>query len=216
VLKEKKPYSNRPNAHLKPIDFDLEYKQFQKKFQKGFTRPIEFEDFLSYCLYPKVFEQAHDKHKLYGSLSHLPTKNFFYGVQSDEEMQVELQPGKTIMVKLLSISHPNENGIRLVFFKVNGENRYVEIADNSLNIKKEEHIKADLEDSNQMGAPLQGSLYKVLVKKGQKIKENDPLFIIEAMKMETTVVATNSGTIKSITLNSGAMVKQDDLILSIE
>ncbi len=216
ILKDKKPYTDRPNAHLEPIVFDSAFKAFAKKFQKGFTRPIEFEDFLSYCLYPKVFEEAHKKYKLYGSLSGLPTKSFFYGMSSDEEIVVTLQPGKTIIIKLLSVSNPNEDGIRLVFFRVNGENRYVEVHDKKLNIKKEEHIKIDHENSNEIGAPLQGSLYKVLVKKGQNVKENESLFIIEAMKMETTVVATKSGKIKSITLTSGTMVKQDDLILTME
>ena len=216
ILKNKKPYKNRPNAHLKPIDFDVEYEAFRKKFQKGFTRDIEFEDFLSYSLYPKVFEEAHEKHKLYGSLATIPTKNFFYGVKRREEALVELQPGKTIVVKLLSVSSANEEGIRIVFFKVNGENRYVEVKDKSLKIKSIEHAKIDVNDVGQVGAPLQGSLYKVLVKKGDKIKENDPLFIIEAMKMETTVTAVKAGKVKSVTLTSGIMVKQDDLILTLE
>jgi len=216
ILKNKKAYKNRPNAHLKPIDFDTEYETFQKKFQKGFTRPIEFEDFLSYSLYPRVFEQAHEQYKKYGNLGILPTKNFFYGMKPREEALIELEPGKTIVVKLLSIGSPNEEGIRLVFFKVNGENRYVEVKDSKLGIIKEEFIKIDTNDPNQVGAPLQGSLYKVLVKKGQKIKENDPLFIIEAMKMETTVTAVKAGKIKSVTLTAGVMVKQDDLILTLE
>ena len=216
VLKNKKAYKNRPNAHLEPIDFDNAYQDFQKKFQKGFTRDIEFEDFLSYSLYPRVFEQAHEQYKKYGNLAILPTKNFFYGMKLREEALIELEPGKTIVVKLLSVGSPNEEGIRLVFFKVNGENRYVEVKDNALDIKKIEFIKADAEDVNQVGAPLQGSLYKVLVKKGQKIKENDPLFIIEAMKMETTVTAVKAGKVKSVTLNAGVMVMQDDLILTLE
>jgi pyruvate carboxylase len=216
ILRDKKPYKNRPNAHLKPIDFDLDYEAFRKKFQKGFTRPIEFEDFLSHCLYPKVFEQAHEKHKLYGSLATIPTKNFFYGVKRREETLVELEPGKTIVVKLLSVSSANEEGFRTVFFKVNGENRYVEIKDKSLKIESTEHVKIDANDVDQVGAPLQGSLYKVLVKKGDLIKENDPLFIIEAMKMETTVTAIKKGKVKSITLIAGVMVKQDDLILTLE
>ncbi len=216
ILRDKKSYKNRPNAHLEPIDFDVDYEAFSKKFQKGFTRPIEFEDFLSYCLYPKVFEQAHEKHKLYGSLATIPSKNFFYGVKLRKEALIELQPGKTIVVKLLSVGSANEEGIRIVFFKVNGENRYVEIKDKSLKIESTEHIKADVSDSNQIGAPLQGSLYKVLVKKGDLIKENDPLFIIEAMKMETTVTAIKKGKVNAITLMAGVMVKQDDLILTLE
>ncbi len=86
-----------------------------------------------------------------------------------EETLIELEPGKTIIVKLLSVSIPNEEGMRTVFFKVNGENRILEVFDKSLNIKKVENIKIDASISDQIGAPFQGSLYKVLVKKGQEV-----------------------------------------------
>jgi len=216
ILKNQKPYTNRPNAHLDPIDFTGAYTTFHKKFQRGFSRPIEFEDFLSFSLYPRVFEDAHEKYKKYGNLAILPTVNFFYGMKVQEETLVELEPGKTIIVKLLSIGNPNHEGIRTIFFKVNGENRFVEIKDASLNITKHENEKADIADSNQMAAPLQGSLYKVLVKKGQKVEENDHLFIIEAMKMETTVTATKTGTVKSVSLKPGTMVLKGDLVVTLE
>ncbi|NNL83594.1 MAG: pyruvate carboxylase subunit B, partial [Winogradskyella sp.] len=215
ILKDKKPYTDRPNAHLKPIDFDKEYKAFKKTYQKGFTRAIELEDFLSYTLYPKVFNDAHENYKKYGNIALIPTKNFFYGMQLQEETLVELQPGKTLIIKLLSVGIPNDEGKRIVFFKVNGENRYVEVLDTSLNIKKQENAKADPEDTNDIGAPLQGSLYKVLVKKGDTVKENDALFVIEAMKMETTVTAHKAGKIKSVSLSEGSMVMQDDLVMTI-
>lgn len=216
ILKNRKPYTNRPNAHLEPIDFDLEFKAFKKKFQKGFTRDIEMEDFLSYTLYPKVFEQAHENYKKYGNIALVPTKNFFYGMTLGEEILIELEVGKTVIIKLLSVGIPDTAGMRTVFFKVNGENRFVDILDTSLNLKLEVNAKIDPADTDQIGAPLQGSLYKVMVKKGQEIKENDPLFIIEAMKMETTVTAFKAGKVKSVSLKDGAMVKQDDLIITIE
>ncbi|MCF6308286.1 MAG: pyruvate carboxylase [Flavobacteriaceae bacterium] len=216
ILKNQKPYKNRPNAHLEPIDFEVAFEAFRKKYQKGFSREIEFEDFLSYTLYPRVFDQAHENYKKYGNLAILPTINFFYGMKIQEEAIIELEPGKVIIVKLLSVSSPNEEGMRTVFFKINGENRVVEINDKALNIKKVENVKADENNPNEIGSPLQGSLYKILVKKGQKVKENDPLFIIEAMKMETTVTAHHAGKIKSITLKAGEMVMQDDLVLSVE
>ena len=215
ILKNKKAYTDRPNAHLQPIDFTTEYATFKNKFQKGFTRAIEEEDFLSYTLYPKVFEQAHSNYKKYGNLALIPTKNFFYGMKPGEETLIELEVGKTIIVKLLSISVPNDEGKRTVFFKVNGENRFVDILDTSLNIKIEENTKIDLSDANQIGAPLQGLLYKVMVSKGQIVKENDALFVIEAMKMETTVTASKPGKIKFLALKEGSMVKQDDLVMTI-
>ncbi len=216
ILRNTDPYTDRPNAHLEPIDFDTEYAAFRKKFQKGFSRPIEFEDFLSYSLYPRVFEQAHEKYKLYGNLAILPTKNFFYGMKLREEAIIELEEGKTIIVKLLSVGIPNDEGIRIVFFSVNGENRFVEIKDKSIKVEKEIHIPADPEDANQYGAPLQGMLYKMLVKKGQEIEENEPLFVIEAMKMETTVTANKAGKVKSITLKPGTMLMKGDLVVTVD
>ena len=216
ILKNQSAYTDRPNAHLEPIDFDAEFEVFKKKFQKGFSRPIEFEDFLSYSLYPRVFEDAHEKYKLYGNTAILASTNFFYGMKLQEEAIIELEPGKSIIVKLLSIGIPNEDGVRIVFFSVNGENRFVDIKDKSILVKKEVNIKADLQDPHQFGAPLQGSLYKVLVKKGQEVKKNDHLFIIEAMKMETTITANKPGMVKSISLKPGAMVMKDDLILTLE
>ena len=216
VLKNIKPYKNRPNAHLEPIDFETAFDVFTKKYQKGFTRAIEFEDFLSYSLYPRVFEQAHENYKKYGNLSILPTINFFYGMKVQEETIIELEPGKVIIVKLLSVSKPNVEGIRMVFFKINGENRFVEVHDKALDIKKVENVKADEANPDEIGSPLQGLLYKILVKKGQEIKENDPLFIIEAMKMETTVTAVRDCKVKSVTIKAGEMVMQDDLILEVD
>jgi pyruvate carboxylase len=137
-------------------------------------------------------------------------------MKTGEEVLIDLEPGKKIIVKLLSVSTPNEEGIRIVFFKVNGENSLVEIKDKSLNIIKNENTKVDANDIKQLGAPLQGLLYKVLVKKGQEIKKNDHLFVIEAMKMETTVTATRAGKVKSIRLKPGVMVKKDDLIVTME
>ena len=216
ILKNDQAYTDRPNEHLKPIDFTKEYRDFVKKYQVGFTRPIEFEDFLSYSLYPRVFEDSHRKYKLYGNIAILATEQFFYGMKPQEEVIIDLEPGKSILVKLLSIGTPNEDGIRIVFFSVNGENRFVKIKDNSIESQKEEHVKANEEDDNQYGAPLQGNLYKVLVKEGQTVKQNDHLFIIEAMKMETSIVANRDGKIKSITLEPGTMVMKGDLILTME
>ncbi len=133
-----------------------------------------------------------------------------------EEIIIELEPGKVIIVKLLSVSKPNVEGIRMVFFKINGENRFVEVHDKALDIKKVENVKADEANPDEIGSPLQGLLYKILVKKGQEIKENDPLFIIEAMKMETTVTAVRDCKVKSVTIKAGEMVMQDDLILEVD
>ncbi|HIP27395.1 MAG TPA: pyruvate carboxylase [Flavobacteriaceae bacterium] len=216
ILKNEKAYTNRPNAHLDSIDFDAEFKDFAKKFKKNFPRELEMEDFLSYLFYPKVFTDASKIFNKYGNTAVIPTKNFFYGMKIHEEILIEIAPGKTIIVELLSVGKPNEKGERTVFFKVNGQNRFVEVTDKSLNIEIVENQKVNSENNKEIGAPLQGSLYKVLVKKGQVVKQNDALFIIEAMKMETTVVANENGKINKVYLKEGTLVGQDDLVVEME
>lgn len=215
ILRDKKAIKGRPNKHLEPVNFDEEFPAFQKKFQRGFARTVEFEDFLSYKLYPKVFEQVFKMFKEYDNVAVIPTKNFFYGMKPGEETIIEIAPGKTIIVQLLSIGHPNEEGMRTIFFKVNGQTRNVEVEDKSLKIEKVENLKIEPENPTHIGAPLQGLLSKVFVKKGQEVKKNEPIFVIEAMKMETTITASEAGNIKSIILKEGTMVNADDLVAVI-
>ena len=216
ILKDKKPYTDMPNAHLEPVDFDKEFDEFVERFKHHITRPLEFTDFLSFKLYPKVYEDYMEKLKLYGNISNVPTLNFFYGMKENEEIMVTIAEGKTIIIKLLSIGPPNDEGIRTVFFRVNGQTRNIDVLDNSLGIVVEENEKVDHSDSNQIGSPLQGMLSKVVVEAGQKVKKNEPLFVIEAMKMETTITSTKEATVDSIVLKSGTLVNSDDLVLTLK
>ena len=120
ILKDKKAYTARPNEHLESVDFEKGFEEFIAKFQKGFTRELELEDFLSYLLYPKVYAEAFKGFKKYGDVSTLPTPNYFYGMKIHEEIMVKIAEGKTLLIKLLSVGEPNQEGKRTVFFKVNG------------------------------------------------------------------------------------------------
>lgn len=146
----------------------------------------------------------------------LPTKNFFYGMEIGEETIVELDKGKTLLITLDSIGKANEDGIVTVYFKVNGQGRSVEIKDTAIKVDKVENLKADKNDTNEIGAPLQGMLSTILVKKGEKVSKNQPLFIIEAMKMETTITANTDATVKKIVLKTGFMVNSEDLVVVLE
>ncbi|MEW7292553.1 pyruvate carboxylase [Aquimarina sp. 2304DJ70-9] len=216
VLKDQKPFTDRPNAHLEPVDFETEFKDFVKVFKKGMGRELDITDFLSYKLYPKVFTGAYNHHLKYGNIMNIPTKNFFYGMSPEEEIIVQLDQGKTLLVQLISVGEPNEDGRVTVFFKVNGQTRNVEVQDSSIKVDKVIHAKVDKVDTKQIGAPLQGSLSSILVKTGQEVKKNEPLFIIEAMKMETTITANEDATIKKIILKSGTMVEADDLVITLK
>lgn len=215
ILKGQKPYTDQPNAHLESIDFDKEFDAFSEKYANHISRKLNITDFLSYKLYPKVFENFIEKNRLYENISKIPTLNFFYGMKENEEVLVEIARGKTIIVKLLSVGPANEEGMRTIFFMVNGQTRNIEVKDKSLGIESVENLKVDLSDNKQIGSPLQGLLSTVFVKQGQKIKKNEALFVIEAMKMETTITANESAVVSSITLQPGTLVDVDDLVLSL-
>ncbi len=210
VLKNEKPYTNKPNEHLAPIDFEKEFATFQKEFSKHCNEL----DFISYKLYPKVFKNYHADFQKYGDLFPLPSKAFFFGLDNNEEILVRLGNGQSILVKLLYVTEPNEDGLRSVFFKFNGTTRVIEVKDKNVQTDKAAHQKAEAD--NEIGAPLQGSLSAVVVKVGDIIKKNDPLFIIEAMKMESTVTAHFDGKVKKVHLKGGVMVEQDDLVVEFE
>ena len=146
----------------------------------------------------------------------IPTKNFFYGMEIGEEIIVELDRGKNILVSLMLKGEPDEAGNVSIYFKVNGQLRNVIIKDKSVKVDKVENVKADTSDPKQIGAPLQGLLSSVLVKKNQEVKKNQPLFVIEAMKMETTVTATEEGTVDRVQLNGGSLVNSEDLVVVLK
>lgn len=210
VLKDEKGFSERPNAHLAPVDFDKEFKEFQEEFGEQWN----MLDFLSYKLYPKVFKDYHDFHIENGEVWRIPTLAFFYGMNLNEEILVDIAPGKTIIIRFLNVTAADENGVRQVYFKLNGQNRHVDVQDFSLNVEVKSNRKA--KEEGEIGVPLQGKLIEILVEPGQEVEKNTPLFVIEAMKMESTVVAPKAGKVKSIELNPGTMVKQDDLVVVME
>jgi len=126
---------------------------------------------------------------------------------------VSIGSGKTIIVQLLSVGPADGDGLRTVFFKVNGQTRNIRVEDNSLDVVKVENRKKEADDQLQIGSPLQGALSKLLVKKGQVVKKNEALFVIEAMKMETTITAPLNGKVKEVVLKEGSLVDPDDLIV---
>ena len=210
ILKNVKPYTDLPNAHLAPIDFDKEFAAFQQKFDKH----CHFLDFLSYKFYPKVFEEYFNHHLQYGDVSYIPTKAFFYGLKSHEEISIEFEPGKTVIVEYLYTSKPDAEAVRTVFFNLNGQTRAVKIKDNNVQSTKVIHQKAVTD--KEIGAPLQGKLVQVNVAVGDTVKKDTPLFALEAMKMESTVSAPFAGKVKKVFLLEGTMLEQNDLVVELE
>ena len=143
----------------------------------------------------------------------LPSPSFFYGLKPNEEILVALSRGKNVLIKYLNMTEPNELGNRLVFFNLNGQTRPIEVKDKSLESKVAVHQKAVSE--NEIGSPLQGSLSQILVKEGDEVKVNSPLFIIEAMKMESTITSPIAGVIVKIHLKEKTLVEQDDMVIEL-
>lgn len=212
VLKDKAPFTERPGKFLTPVDFDKDFEAFKEKFGQD----LKPTDFLSYKFYPKVFEEGLKFWREFGDVSVVPTPIFFYGMQPGQDTTVTIEPGKTLLIRLLSIGAPDEQGHRVVYFKLNGQTRGIEIQDKSVKVTKVENRKADKGNDRHIAAPLQGMLSKLLVQKDEEVKKNQPLFVIEAMKMETTITATQPGKVKDIALSAGALVNTGDLVLELE
>ncbi|MFD1553504.1 pyruvate carboxylase [Putridiphycobacter roseus] len=210
ILKDQVAFTDRPNEHLEPVDFDKEFKEFQNEFGKHKTDL----DFLSFKLYPKVYREFHEFNEVNGDVWVIPTQTFFYGMKQNEEILVEISHGKNIIIKFLNITAPDDAGNCQVYFKLNGQNRHIQVKNESLDIETKTNRKVSNE--KEIGAPLQGKLTGILVKIGDKVKKNNPLFLIEAMKMESTVVAPMDGVIKVVVLSNNEMVHQDDVVIVFE
>lgn len=209
VLKGEAPLEGRPNEHLPPVHFEEEWKHFEQKFphHEGFT------DYLSFKMYPRVYEDFYASVEKYGDVSIIPTPAFFFGLKPDEEIMISISEGKNILVRRLFVSEPDARGIRLVTFELNGQSRQVQVRDKSVKADKTPHAKAA--GPGEIGAPLQGRITRILVKAGDSVAINTPLFVIEAMKMESTVTAGQEGSVKAVMLAEGALVEQDDCVMVV-
>lgn len=210
VLKGEKPLEGRPNEALPPVDFEREFEAFVQKFPGA-----DFLQFLSYKMFPKVFESFYHTQEKYENLESIPTPAFFYGMQPGEEILVTLGHGKRIFVRLLYILPPDANGMREVSFELNGYSRKVKIRDQSIASLIPAHKKLTMPE-REIGAPLQGRLSNIKVKAGDTVAAMAPLFVIEAMKMETTVAAPRDGKIRAVLLTEGTMIEQEDVIIEFE
>ncbi|GAA4452898.1 pyruvate carboxylase [Nibrella saemangeumensis] len=209
VLKGEKPIAGRPNEHLKPIDFDEDFKTFQEKFPHN----DGFLDYLSYQMYPKVYEEYYKAVEQYGDVSIIPTPAFFYGLKENEEILIGIDEGKNILVRLLFMSEADDQGMRTITFELNGQSRQVRVRDKSQKVERPQHQK--IGKDGDVGAPLQGRLTRILVNAGDMVKKNQPLFVIEAMKMESIVAAPKEGAVKQIVLKEGTVVEQDDWVVEL-
>ena len=210
VLKGKKPLTERPGKSLAPVDFEAIR---QKLTDAGYKH--EDEDINAYCQYPKVFKDFNETVKKYGDVSVLDTPTFFFGMKKNEEVHVEIEEGKDLIITLINISDPDDSGIRTITFMFNGAEREIQVQDKSVDMKTVTRRKADPDKAGDIGATLSGSVVKVLVTKGQKVKKGEPLVVTEAMKMETTITSPIDGTVGEIYATKGQAIISGDCLLEV-
>jgi pyruvate carboxylase len=182
---------------------------------KELGRQVTDFEILSYALYPKVFMDYIKTDEQYGNISVLDTPTFLYGMRLGEEIEIEIETGKTLIVKLVSMGHPQADGTRVVYFELNGQPREVFIKDESIKSTVQTRMKADPKNENHLSASMPGTVVKVVVEKGEKVVRGDHLMITEAMKMETTVQAPFSGVVKDIYVTSGDGILTGDLLIEL-
>ena len=212
ILKDRKAITVRPGELLEPVNFDELKQELADKV--GFI-PSK-EDVLAYALYPKVFEEYAKMYDQFGDISVLDTPTFLYGLKLGEEVEVEIEKGKTLIVKLVSIGEPQHDGTRVMYFEMNGQSRELVIQDMTAEVDGSISLKANPADPNQIGATMPGTVLKIVVNKGSSVKRGDHLLITEAMKMETTVQAPKDGIVKEIFASAGDPISTGDLLIELE
>jgi pyruvate carboxylase len=211
VLRGQAPLKGRPGASLKAVNFDEEQAQLEKKV----AHPVQRDALLSYLLYPEVYLKFNAFRQAYADLSVLPTSAFFYGLKSAEEITVDIEHGKTMIVKFLTISDAHPDGTRTLFFELNGQPREVNVRDRSLRVVERSHPKADTENPGHVGAPTAGLISSVAVQANHAVERGAKLLTLEAMKMQSNIYAPINGKVTKLLVTPGQHVEAKDLLVVI-
>lgn len=212
ILKEREAITVRPGELLEAVDFDAIKKELDEKYNRDMTH----QDVLAYVLYPKVFEQYMTTYDQFGNVSVLDTPTFLHGLRLGEEIEVTIEKGKTLIIKLVSIGEPQHDGTRVIYFELNGQPREIVVQDLNVEVSGEKKPKADPSNPNQIGATMPGTTLKVVVSPGSRVRRGEHLLITEAMKMETTVQAPRDGIVKEIFVKEGEAISTGDLLIELE
>ena len=209
VLKGENPLTERPGAVLPAVDLEAERQELEHKIR----RQASDHDLASYLMYPQVFIEYASHRRNHGPVQVLPTDLFFYGMAAGQEVAVEIDPGKTLIIRYLATGEPDEDGKRTIFYELNGQPRTVKVQDKALAKTGPTRRKADESQPGQIGAPMPGMIVSVSAEPGQTVERGDRLFTIEAMKMETAVYADIDGEVDEVISPAGTRVDTHDLVL---
>ncbi|MEE9271735.1 MAG: pyruvate carboxylase [Robiginitomaculum sp.] len=212
VLRGVKSLTERPGKLLKDVNFD----QAGAELKELYGRDFNPEQITSYLLYPAVFKAFYGAMKDYGPVSKLPTSTFFYGMKLQEEINVELEPGKVLTIRLMAFSAVDPQGNVKVFFELNGQPRSIKVPNRSATPSIKRAEKADDTNPAHIGAPLPSVIMSIAVQEGQMVKKGDLVLTLEAMKMETAIYANRDGKVSRLCVSIGDGVDAKDLLLEID
>ena len=211
VLKGEEPITCRPGKLLPPVDFD----QLEQEVRK-FRDDPERKDLISYAMYPKVYEDFCRHRKEYGYITRMGSHVFFNGMALGETNKINIEDGKTLVIKYLGLGDHNDDGTINVQFELNGMRREVAVRDPNASEKTRQVVQADESDPRQVGASIPGMVSKLHVQPGDTVEENQVLMTIEAMKMETAVTARTTGKVREIRVKEGQAVKAKELLMLLD
>ena len=211
VLKGEEPITCRPGKLLPPVDFD----QLEQEVRK-FRNDPERKDLISYAMYPKVYEDFCRHRKEYGYITRMGSHVFFNGMALGETNKINIEDGKTLVIKYLGLGDHNDDGTINVQFELNGMRREVAVRDPNASEKTRQVVQADESDPRQVGASIPGMVSKLHVQPGDTVEENQVLMTIEAMKMETAVTARTAGKVREIRVKEGQAVKAKELLMLLD
>jgi pyruvate carboxylase len=213
VLKGEAPLTERAGKSMAPVDLEAVRARVSAELN-GFT--VDDEDLNGYLMYPKVFLDYMGRHRTYGPVRTLPTPTFFYGMQPGEEISIEIDPGKTLELRLQAVGDTDETGEVKVFFELNGQPRVIKVPNRAVKAQTRAKPKAQEGNPAHIGAPMPGSVASVGVVVGQKVNPGDLLLTIEAMKMETGLHADRAGVVKAVHVQPGSQIDAKDLLVELE
>ncbi|HEY9037776.1 MAG TPA: pyruvate carboxylase [Roseovarius sp.] len=213
ALKGEEPSTDRPGAHLPPVDLEATRAELRAELE---GRSVDDEDLNGYLMYPKVFLDYMGRHRIYGPVRVLPTRTFFYGMEPGEEITAEIDPGKTLEIRLQAVGETGDDGEVRVFFELNGQPRVIRVPNRLVTSQTAARPKAEPGNPCHIGAPMPGVVASVAVAVGATVKPNDLLLTIEAMKMETGLYAERDAVVKAVHVTPGGQIDAKDLLIELE